>query len=437
MSRGSSLYNASVHPRPAFPSVVIALAVTLAACSPAPTPQPPTTTAAPVVPPTLTPEPGPTATPSPLVLRAWVAPAFAPDPQSEAGGLLQARLEAFEAAHPNVKVEIRLKDEAGPAGLLETLQAALRVAPAALPDLITLDSSDLAQAAVGAGLAALIPLPEEADAGIFDFARQAVEIGGERYGQPFGSRADVLVFRVDSFARAPRSWSDLLSSTPPFLFPAGDPEALTTLAEYLSLEAGLADERGELRLDPLALEEVLAFYGSAHNAGLLPLTVRQYESSLETWGAFHEGRASSAVAPLHVFLAEGRPTTEWAAPLPTRDGAGVCLALAWSWALVTQDPERKQLANDLMAWLTDPTFLGPWTQALGLLPVDRATLDAWLDGTDKTLAEQLIKVARPTPMIGVRSAVGAPIRAAVDSVLSGQLTPNAAALAAAQALPAP
>ena len=426
-----------MHLRPAFPSVVIALALTLAACSPAPTPQPPTTTAAPVVPPTLTPEPGPTATPSPLVLRVWVAPAFAPDPQSEAGGLLQARLEAFEAAHPNVKVEIRLKDEAGPAGLLENLQAALRVAPAALPDLITLDSSDLAQAAVGAGLAALIPFSEEADAAIFDFARQAVEVGGERYGQPFGSRADVLVFRVDSFSRAPRSWSDLLSSTPPFLFPAGDPEALTTLAEYLSLEAALTDERGEVRLDPLGLEEVLAFYGSAHNAGLLPLTVRQYESSLETWGAFHEGRASSAVAPLHVFLAEGRPTTEWAAPIPTRDGAGVCLALTWSWALVTQDPERKQLTNDLMAWLTDPTFLGPWTQALGLLPVDRATLDAWDDGTDKTLAEQLVEVARPMPTFGVRSAVGAPIRVAVDSVLSGQLTPNAAALAAAQALPAP
>ena len=426
-----------MHPRPAFPSVVIALALTLSACAPAPTPQPPTATAAPVVPPTLTPAPGPTTTPSPLVLRAWVAPAFAPDSQSEAGGLLQARLEAFEAAHPNVKVEIRLKDEAGPAGLLETLQAALRVAPAALPDLITLDSSDLAQAAAASGLVALAPFPEEGEAAVFDFARQPVEIGGERYGQPFGSRADVLVFRVDSFSRAPRSWSDLLSSKPPFLFPAGDAEALTTLAEYLSLEATLADERGELRLDPLGLEEVLAFYGSAHNAGLLPLTVRQYESSLETWGAFHEGRASSAVAPLHVFLAEGRPTTEWAAPLPTRDGAGVCLAQAWSWALVTHDPERKQLANDLMVWLTDPTFLGPWTQALGYLPVDRATLDAWLDGTDKTLAEQLVEVARPMPTIGVRSAVGTPIRAAVDSVLSGQLTPNAAALAAAQALPSP
>jgi ABC-type glycerol-3-phosphate transport system substrate-binding protein len=409
----------------------------LAACSPAPTAPPPTPTAAPVVPPTLTPVPGPTTTPSPLVLRAWVAPAFAPDPQSEAGALLQARLEAFEAAHPNVRVEIRLKDETGPAGLLETLQAALRVAPAALPDLITLDSSDLAQAAAGAGLVELVPLLEEGDSAVFDFARQAVEIGGERFGQPFGSRADVLVFRVDSFSRAPRSWSDLLSSRPPFLFPAGDSEALTTLAEYLSLEVSLADERGELRLDPLGLEEVLAFYGSAHNAGLLPLTVRQYETSLETWGAFHEGRASSAVAPLHVFLAEGRPTTEWAAPLPTRDGGGVCLALAWSWALVTQDPERKQLAGDLMAWLTDPAFLGPWTQALGLLPVDRASLDAWLDGTDKTLAQQLVEVARPMPTIGVRSAVGAPIRSAVDSVLSGQLTPNAAALAASQALPSP
>ena len=431
----AGLYNASVSPR-IRAGLTLALVWSLAACGPTPTPAAPTATAAPIVPPTLTASPGPTATPSPLVLRVWLPPAFAPDPQSEAGALLQARLEAFEADHPEVRVEIRLKDEAGSAGLLGTLQAAARVAPAALPDVLALDSSDLAQAATAGQLAALPPLPAEPETGVFDFTRRAVDVGGTRYGTPFGSRADVLVFRTDAFSRAPRSWSDLLSSTPPFLFPAGDPEGQITLAEYLSLGASLTDDRGQLRLDSLNLEEVLAFYGSAHSAGLLPLTVRQYESPLETWGAFHEGRATSAVAPLHVFLAEGR-SNELAAPLPTRDGDGVCLAMTWSWALVTQDTARQPLALELMTWLSAPAFLGEWTQALGLLPADHESLNAWSDGADKALAEQLISVTQAMPTAGVRAAVGAPIRSAVDSVLSGQLTPNAAALAAAQAVPPP
>jgi ABC-type glycerol-3-phosphate transport system substrate-binding protein len=366
----------------------------------------------------------------------WVPPAFAPDPQSEAGALLQARLSAFEADHPNVRVEIRLKDEAGSAGLFQTLQTAARVAPAALPDVIALDSSDLAQAASTGLVVALPPIAPDDGDGIFGFAREAIDIAGTRYGAPFGSRADVLVFRADAFSRAPRSWSDLLSSTPPFLFPAGDPEGQTTLAEYLSLGSSLTNEQGQLSLDPLNLEEVLAFYGSAHNAGLLPLTVRQYETSLETWGAFHEGRASSAVAPLHVFLAEGRPT-ELAVPLPTRDGNGVCLATTWSWALVAKDPQRQTLGQELMTWLSAPAFLAGWTQSLGLLPIDHASLQAWSEGGDKTLAEQVVEVARAMPTAAVRAVVGSPLLSAVDSVLSGQLTPNAAALAAAQAVPSP
>ncbi len=74
---------------------------------------------------------------------------------------------------------------------------------------------------------------------------------------------------------------------------------------------------------------------------------------------------------------------------------------------------------------------------MGLLPADHESLNAWRDGADKTLAEQLISVTQAMPTAGVRATVGAPIRSAVDSVLSGQLTPNAAALAAAQAVPPP
>jgi ABC-type glycerol-3-phosphate transport system substrate-binding protein len=417
-------------------ALAIVLTTALAACASPPTIVAPTPTSAPVVPPTLTPEAASSPTPDSLAVRLWVAPAFAPDPQSEAGALLLQRVEAFEADHPNIHVEIRLKDERGPSGLLETLRAGSAVAPAAVPDLITLEASDLAEAARAGLLATLPPLAAEDELTVNEFARQAAVIDGRRYGSPFGSRADVMVYRAEDLGPAPRSWSDLLSSTPPFVFPAGDPEALTTLAQYLAQGASLTNASGALQLDPVTLEEVLAFYGSAHNAGLLPLTVRQYETSLETWGAFHEGRATTAVSPLHVFLAEGRPN-ESAAPLPTRDGVGTCLASTWSWALVTDDPRRQTAALELLSWLSDPAFLGGWTQALGLLPADGPTLDAWEDGAEKSLAMQLTSVTRASPPMEVRVALGAAIRNSIDAVLSGQLTPSAAAQAAVQALPQP
>jgi hypothetical protein len=50
---------------------------------------------------------------------------------------------------------------------------------------------------------------------------------------------------------------------------------------------------------------------------------------------------------------------------------------------------------------------------------------------------QLTSVTRASPPMEIRVALGAAIRNSIDAVLSGQLTPSAAALAAVQALPQP
>jgi ABC-type glycerol-3-phosphate transport system substrate-binding protein len=105
--------------------------------------------------------------------------------------------------------------------------------------------------------------------------------------------------------------------------------------------------------------------------------------------------------------------------------------------LVTDEPRRRAAALELLSWLSDPTFLGGWTQALGLLPADGPTLDAWEDGAEKSLVMQLTSVTRASPPMEIRVALGAAIRNSIDAVLSGQLTPSAAALAAVQALPQP
>src|SRR3989304_1212006 len=63
-------------------------------------------------------------------------PSPAPPP-----ALLEERLSDFERANPGLMVIVRIKDESGQAGLLETLSAAAEAAPGSMPGLIAPDAA--------------------------------------------------------------------------------------------------------------------------------------------------------------------------------------------------------------------------------------------------------------------------------------------------------
>jgi ABC-type glycerol-3-phosphate transport system substrate-binding protein len=356
---------------------------------------------------------------------------------TSAGALLADRLAAFEAAHLDVKLAVRIKEIAGPSGLLETLRAASVVAPAALPDLIALGPGELSAAAEEERLV-VYPgtLPAPAEAAWYGFALDSASLDGVRYGVPSAGQTEVLVYDTAAYARAPADWAALVGGPAPFLFPAADPQSAFTLAEYLSAGGLLTQSEGNPAIDPATLEGVLTFYGSAYSAGVLPLTSRQYESASLTGSLFEEHRAASAVAPLEAWMAKPRPGSA-AGALPTRDGAGVALARTWSWSLVTNDPDVQAIAVDLVEWLSEPAFLGPWTYALGSLPPNAAALEMWPAGPATALVNQLVHVARPMPSRQIAEVVGPALHKAVDAVLSGALTPQTAALQASTEVAGP
>jgi hypothetical protein len=264
-------------------------------------------------------------------------------------------------------------------------------------------------------------------------AVESARVDGTNYGVPSPSQTDVLVYDPAALGEPPASWSDMLGSPGPFLFPAADPLAGFTLAQYLALDGLLTQSDGNPAIDPAVLEEVLKFYGSAYSAGALPLTTRQYQNAAQAWASFEERRATSAVAPLEAWMASSLESAS-AAALPTRDGSGIALTTTWSWAVVTPEAEKQAIVVDLVEWLSEPTFLGPWTHALGALPPNEVALDAWPEGPATALANQLVLVAQPMPFrktLGSRAGDGK----AVDAVLSGGLAPQAAALQAATESP--
>ena len=410
-------------------------AMLAASCMPATPREPipaPATETQPVAP-FLTPEPSPQASERSLTL--WLAPEFAPSPDTEAGQLLAEHLEAFEAANPGVTLHTRVKSRAGPAGLLETLTAAFLVAPDSLPDLITLDREALHAAAVKSMIVPLETLrsapaaPEWSESAVL-----ASQVDGMPFGLPFGSEADVLAYRADIYGSAPDTWSQLLNGPKPFVFPANDPRASFSLTQYLGMGGALLDAEGRPTLAIGPLTDLLEYYDALHTSGVLPLSSTQMTSSLESWAAVRDGRSASATAPLPAAL----PTLDGqrlsAAPAPSRGAPGVTLLRPWNWSVVTRDPAQQRLASQLMDWLSEPGFLGAWSHALGLLPPTPAALQAWPDAEDALLASTLLDTAQLEPEPDLLAILGPVLQEAALAVISGRLSPQDAARAAVEAV---
>lgn len=421
------------------PSLALGLLLLLSSCAPLPgLPATPTPTAVPAQPPAAS----PTATedrPNPrpqLVL--WLPPPFDPQQESEAGQLLSARLKAFSDNHPGLAIEVRVKAEEGPGGLLETLRAASTAAPAALPDIIALDPAGLNTAALKGlilPLEGLLQPPTDAD--WFAHTHEAARIDGQFYGYPFASDALVMAYRPGAFETAPRSWGGMMASERTFLFPAADPQALFTLAQYQDVGGALVSDAGRPSLDPIPLANLLGIYGSARSAGVLPSGSADFETAEDTWEALLAGQVHSAVAPFSSYSGDRGRQLISAAPMITRDGTGVSIGQTWSWAIVAQDLERQQLAAELILWLHDAAFLGPWTEATGLIPPTPAALDRWSESGDSSVTTLLAGSLQARPSEESLATFGPPLREAVLSVLQGGTTPDAAALRAAQSVQGP
>ena len=376
--------------------------------------------------------------PAPRSLTLWVAPPFDPDSETAAGALLTERLRAFEQIHPGLSIQVRVKSLDGPSGLLETLVAANAAAPVLLPDAITFNPSNLEDAVskdLIIGLDNVLPVPEAPD--WYEFSLPAARVSGNFVGFPIASELDILAYRSDLYTSPPRSWDDLLSEPRSFLFPAGDPLATFTMAQYLSLDGYLLNSDEDPALNPAVLSEVLTFYNAALSAQILPYSVRQITTAEQSWSVLQDNGAASAVAPLSSYLLEHDPEKLSAVPLPTQGGSGVGLASTWSWAIVTQDAERIPIVAELLAWLSAPDFLGLWTHSLGMLPPTSASLAAWPEGDDAALASSLVTVTQPMPPSSLRLTIGPVLFDAVEAVIGGGEAPTTAAQAAAEALANP
>jgi ABC-type glycerol-3-phosphate transport system substrate-binding protein len=372
------------------------------------------------------------------ILTIWIPTLLSPFEDTPEGSFLADRITAYEEGNPDISLQIRIKDVDGPAGLLESLTAASVAAPSALPDLIVLDPYSLNAAALKGLIIPVNAIYETPTLPTwYQHAIDSVQYGDSHFGIPFLSSTDVFAYRQDAFENPPLGWADLLAGDETFLFPGGEKHAAFTLAQYLALDGPTVDEEGQVSLQTSKVREILDFYLTSKENGLLPLSSLQYLTSNQTWTVLQGIGVSSAVVPLRTFLQQSEGSRFSAQPFPTSDGEGIVLTSTYSWSIVTTDPDTQSMAVELIDWLMQPEFLGTWAHTIGMLPATSAALGYWPSSETMAMVNQLVRVAVPIPGADIMSTSGPALQNAIEEVLFNRSTPNAAALMASEQVKTP
>ncbi|MFH2103292.1 MAG: extracellular solute-binding protein [Chloroflexota bacterium] len=403
-------------------------------CSPTPTPSPTPAPALTTTPSQTLPAIEASPTPAETVLRIWLPPQFDPTNGTPAGDLLQERLDLFAAAHPGLRIEVRVKAESGPVGLLSTMQSASIAAPEALPDLVALPRRDMETAAASNLIIPIdntLSLTDAPD--WFDYARQLGRIDQFTYGLPFAGNALVLVQHIFEGEVVSLTWEPFLDITSGYrlVFAAADPQALVTLTLYQSAGGDVVNDIGRPELDPAILERVLEFF----QTGFVFQPSFTYQTDEQVWLAYRNRQASAAILWASTLLQQS-PASMLVQPLPGLDEGSYTLTRTWVWSILHNENEnsRQALAAELVLFLTQGEFLAAWTAAAGYLPTRPSGLDAWPDALAKVWIEETIRSSHPLPPDQVLDIIGPVLRDAVVHTLEGQKTPQEAALEAADSL---
>jgi multiple sugar transport system substrate-binding protein len=371
------------------------------------------------------------------VLVLWLPPQFNPSGTTAAAKMLNARLESFQAANPGLKVEVRIKASSGQGGLLDSLTATSAAAPGNLPALIALPRSDLETAALKSlvfPLDRLSKLVDDPD--WYTYARQLAFIQGTPYGLPFAGDALLLLYRPSQVTAAPVDWPTIIGQNLPLAFPAADPQAMLTLALYLSAGGSIQDGQGRPTLQAEVLTKVLTLFDDGAKQGTFLPGLAQYQTDGQAWQAYRDQKNQWLVSWSSRFISD-LPIDTTAAPLPSLGTQPFTLATGWLWALSEPNSALRPAAISLAEFLSASDFLSQWSAASGYLPTRPSALAGWSNQSLKSLLSPVVLAAQARPSNDLLSSLGPVLQEATLQVIRQQADPAQAAEAAVERLAIP
>jgi multiple sugar transport system substrate-binding protein len=333
-----------------------------------------------------------------------------------------------------------LKNESGKGSVSDYLCTTNQAAPSVLPDLVVLDTVDLAQVA---RTDIIVPLDGLLSPSLVDDllpgAYAAGTVDGALMGIPFEMDVEHLIYNTNKVSSTPIVWTDVISANTTYVFPAKGTNGLVNdsfLIQYLALGGRLQDDEGRPFLDEQALQAVLEYYRQGVEADVIPPEVLAVGSPDEVWPDYVAAQVGMAHVNSHRFLRDKSVlgSTEFAS-IPTRDGIPLTIGRGRSLAIVTREPDRQAAAAQLIEWLMATDNNVAWSQATSYLPTRRAAFV--LIGDDNPywfFLQHQLEVAVPLPAFPEYDQIGRVLQQAVIEVLSEEATPEEAAASAVDAI---
>ena len=102
-----------------------------------------------------------------------------------------------------------------------------------------------------------------------------------------------------------------------------------------------------------------------------------------------------------------------------------------------RDEEKRRLAVDLAAFLTDSQFLADWTLSMGYLPPRPSSLSLWPDQELAQSVQEIASEALLLPPTDILTALEVHLQQAALAVLKSQSDPGSAAEKASASLTSP
>lgn len=383
--------------------------------------------------------PTPEAT-EPVRLTLWTIEAVSPQAEGEPGQIFGNGLKAFQSTYPDVPVSVVLKNESGEGSVLDYLRSASQAAPSILPDVVVLDTVDLAQVA-RAGL--VVPLDSLISASLVDdlvpAAREAGTIDGQLVAIPFEMDVEHLVYNTNKLESPPMVWTDVISADTTYVFPAKGVNGLVNdafLIQYFALGGSLQDEEGQPYLNEQALITTLGYYQQGLEAGVIPPEVLNFGTPEDIWPSYVSAEVGMTHVTSHRFVNDRSVlrSTEFAT-IPTYDGTSLTIGRGRTLAIVTRDANRQAMAARLIEWLMAPDNNTAWNRAAAYLPTRYAAFKSIGDSDPYwPFLEHQLEIAVPPPAFPEYDQIARVLQQAVIEVLSEEATPEEAASAAIDAI---
>lgn len=380
-----------------------------------------------------------TVTPSRQTLTIWIAPEIL---NATEGGtaVLQEQLNRFQAENPNIDLVVEPKSVTGQGSILNYLRTGRNIAPAIMPDLVTLPSDQLGSALNEELILSLAgTLDNDLLNDLYPAGREMAGSGEQIEGYPFIlTEMPHLAYNTAVFSGTiPLRWNNFIQlPEQTFAFPAnGEAGATLLLQFYLGAGGKLENEAGQPVLEVAPLTAALEQINNGQESGFVLGQSNNLGTVEETWRALESGSATFVQTSAEQYLQNRQgelPVDFHSIPGPQRPLTP--LVRGWAWAISAKEPGKQAAALALLRTLVEPENLAQWSEAAHFLPARRTAYDFWLTKDPYVpFARRELAQARPHPL-NPGSKMITILENALFDVISDSKTPQQAAEAAAAAL---